>query len=79
MTTTFPEFRRDLDAGLLRCVSRGHDNELFVLLADLLEMGEHIDPLLRAVRVARARHHQVFVICPWQPGIPPPDDGPPNP
>jgi uncharacterized protein (DUF58 family) len=61
-----------LASELLRAVSKGHDNELFVLLADLLELAERLDPLLRAVRVALARHHQVVVLCPWPPGLPPP-------
>ncbi len=62
-----------LAAALTRAVGRSHDNELYVLLADLLELGDHLDPLLRSVRVALARHHQVIVVCPWPPGVPPPD------
>jgi uncharacterized protein (DUF58 family) len=66
-----------LARALLHAVARGHDNELFVLLADLLEIGEHLGPLLRAVKVAVARHHQVVVVCPWPPGLPlPSGDGP---
>jgi uncharacterized protein (DUF58 family) len=64
-----------LAKALLRAVGRGHDNELYVLLADLLELDEHLTPLLRAVRVARARHHEVLVICPWPAGLPAPDPG----
>jgi uncharacterized protein (DUF58 family) len=63
-----------LAAALLRSVGRGRDNELFVLLADLFELDDQLDPLLKAVRVARARHHQVIVVCPWLPGIPPPEE-----
>ena len=59
-----------LSRALLRSVAHCRDNELFVLLADLFELGDHLEPLLRAVRVACARHHQVLVICPWMPGIP---------
>jgi uncharacterized protein (DUF58 family) len=67
-----------LATALLRAVGRGHDNELYVLLADLLELGERLTPLLRAVRVALARHHNVVVVCPWPPGVPPPSaDAPP--
>src|SRR5205814_392045 len=62
-----------LAAALLRSIGRGRDNELFVLLADLFELDDQLDPLLKAVRVARARHHQVIVVCPWLPGIPPPE------
>ncbi|HTU92803.1 MAG TPA: DUF58 domain-containing protein, partial [Gemmataceae bacterium] len=54
---------------LIRAVGKGRDNELFVLLADLLELDDSLDPLLRAVRVALGRHHQVVLICPWPPGL----------
>lgn len=57
---------------LLRAVGEGRDNELFVLMADVLGTPDEIDPLLRAVRVAVARHHRVLVICPWPPDAPPP-------
>jgi hypothetical protein len=58
---------------LLHAVAKGHDNELFVILADLLELADRLDPLLRAIRIALSRHHQVVVICPWPPGVRPPD------
>jgi uncharacterized protein (DUF58 family) len=61
-----------LAAALLRAVGKGRDNELFVLLVDLLELPEHLEPLLKAIRVTLARHHQVMLICPWPPGIVPP-------
>ena len=57
---------------LLASVLARRDNELFVLLVDLLETGPHLEKLLRAVRVAPARHHQVLVVCPWPPGVPVP-------
>jgi uncharacterized protein (DUF58 family) len=59
-----------LARALLAAVGKEHDNELFVLLVDLLELDDRIGPLLQAVRVALARHHQVIVICPWPPGVP---------
>jgi uncharacterized protein (DUF58 family) len=62
-----------LAAALLRAVGRGRDNELFVLLADLVELGDDLAPLLRAAGVALARHHQVLVVCPWPAGLPLPD------
>ncbi len=62
-----------LTNALLRAVGKGHDNELFVLLADLLEVGEELDPLVRAVRVALSRHHQVVIVCPWPRGFPLPE------
>jgi uncharacterized protein (DUF58 family) len=61
-----------LAGALLRAVRRGRDNELFVLLADFLEIVDHLGPVLAAVKVARARHHQLIVVCPWPPGVPPP-------
>jgi len=64
-----PEKVEVLARGLLRAVGRGRDNELFVLLADLLELSDELEPLLRAVKVALARHHQVMVICPWPAGV----------
>ncbi len=67
-----PEKVDVLARALLGAVGKGHDNELFVLLADLLELEDHLGPLLRAVKVARARHHRVLVICPWPPGVRPP-------
>lgn len=67
-----PEKVEILAQALLRAVRLSHDNELYVLLADLLELPGALGPLLRAVKVALARHHQVMVICPWPPGIEPP-------
>ncbi len=65
-----PEKVPVLADALVRAVGKGRDNELFVLLADLLELEEDaLDPLLRAVRVALGRHHQVVLICPWPPGL----------
>jgi hypothetical protein len=61
-----------LAGALVRAVGKGHDNELFVLLVDLLELVDQLEPLLCAVKTALARHHKVLVICPWPPGIPPP-------
>lgn len=53
-----------LTSALTRAVARSHDHELLVLLVDLLD---HPDPpgrLVDAIRLARARHHRVVVICP---------------
>jgi hypothetical protein len=61
-----------LAAALLAAVTRGKDNELFVLLADLLEGGPELARLERAICLARARHHQVLVICPWPAAVPSP-------
>ena len=58
-----------LASALLRAVGRGRDNELFVLLADLLELDDALGPLLKAVRVAVSRHHQVVLVAPWPAGM----------
>jgi hypothetical protein len=58
-----------LASALTHAVLRGRDNELFVLLVDFLETGPHLEKVLRAVRVALSRHHQVVVVCPWPPGV----------
>lgn len=65
-----------LAAALVQAVGRGHDNELFVLLADVMELDEQLDPLLRAVKVALGRHHQVILVCPWPPSVPLPEEDP---
>jgi hypothetical protein len=39
------------------------------LCIDVLEDTEHLAPLERAVCVARAKHHQVVVVCPWPAGV----------
>ncbi len=69
-----PEKVPVLAMALLQAVGRGHDNELFVLLADLMEIDVDVEPLLRAVKVALGRHHQVLVVCPWPPAVPLPDE-----
>jgi hypothetical protein len=61
-----------LAESLVRAIGKGHDNELYVLLADLLELSHSLEPLLRSVKVALARHHRVVVVCSWPPEIPPP-------
>lgn len=53
--------------------TRGHDNELFVIMADLIELDDSLEPLLKSVRVAIGRHHQVMVVCPWLSEIPKPE------
>ncbi|HLW67041.1 MAG TPA: DUF58 domain-containing protein [Gemmataceae bacterium] len=63
-----------LATALLRSVRRGQDNELFVLLADLLDMNDQLEPLLHSIRVAMGRHHRIMLIVPWMPGIPPPGE-----
>lgn len=57
---------------LLRQVMHGRDNEVFVLLVDLLEHEDHWFPLVDAMKVAKARHHQVILVCPWPAELLPP-------
>jgi uncharacterized protein (DUF58 family) len=65
-----------LAAALTAAVSRARDNELYVVLADLAELGPALDPVVRAARVARARRHQVLVIVLWPADVPPPGEEP---
>lgn len=71
-----PEKIAVLAKALLHAVGKGQDNELFVLLVDLLELSEHLEPLLAATRVAVARHHSVVVFCPWPHGVEQPQTAP---
>ena len=71
-----PEKAKVLADALLKAVTRGKDNELFVLCIDLLEMTEQLPALERAVCVARARYHQVMVVCPWPAGLDAPGSKP---
>ena len=64
-----PEKPKVLADALLKAITRGKDNELFVLCIDLLENTDHLAELERAVCVAKARHHQVVVVCPWPAGV----------
>jgi hypothetical protein len=68
------EKARVLSGALIRSVSRARDNELYVLLADLIELGDDLAPILKAARVARSRHHQVLVIVPWPADVPEDED-----
>lgn len=63
-----------LAEAMIRSVGRARDNELFVVLADLAELGADLAPVVKACRVARARHHHVLVIVPWPADVPSPDD-----
>jgi uncharacterized protein (DUF58 family) len=62
-----------LASALLRSILAARDNELYVILADLTDLAESCEPLIRAVRVARTKHHHVLVIVPWPDGVPLPE------
>lgn len=66
---------RTLADALTKAAGRGRDNELFVILADLVEVEGRLEPLLQSVRVALGRHHQVVVVCAWPRGVPLPRAG----
>jgi uncharacterized protein (DUF58 family) len=63
-----------LAEAIIRAVSRARDNELYVIMADLAELDHDLAPIVKACRVARARHHHVLVIVPWPADVPSPDD-----
>jgi uncharacterized protein (DUF58 family) len=63
-----------LATAMIRAVGRARDNELYVIFADLAELGHHLAPVVKAVRVARSRHHHVLVIVPWPADVPSPDN-----
>jgi uncharacterized protein (DUF58 family) len=57
--------RMELLGGLLRgAVARARDNEVFLILADLLENAHSISHLVPVLRLARARHHRIAIACP---------------
>lgn len=60
-----PEKFAALARQLLRAVAHARDNEVFVLVVDLLEQSEYASLLIDAIKVARARHHEVMLVCPW--------------
>ncbi|MEJ7590847.1 MAG: DUF58 domain-containing protein [Planctomycetaceae bacterium] len=53
-----------LSSALARAVSQARDNEVFVILADLLECVPSLSHLMPAVKMALARHHRVVFVCP---------------
>lgn len=53
-----------LSSALTRAVSQARDNEVFVVLADLLECVPSLSHLMPAVKMALARHHRVAFVCP---------------
>jgi hypothetical protein len=69
-----PQRSAVLGRAILDAAGRGRDNELYVVLADLLDLGDALAPLLQAARVARGRHHQMVIVQPWPRGLPLPDD-----
>jgi uncharacterized protein (DUF58 family) len=61
-----------LGLALQHAIAKSRDNELFVIMADLISVADHLEPLLMSVRAAVARHHRVVVACGWPAGMAPP-------
>lgn len=57
---------------LRRYASRGRDNELFVILAELTSSDYDLAPLVDAIKFAKARHHRVAVLVAWPARMPGP-------
>ena len=53
-----------LSGALSRAVTQARDNEVFVILADLLECVPSLSHLMPAIKMALARHHRVAIVCP---------------
>ncbi len=58
-----------LSQALHRAILHGQENELFVLMIELADLEERMEPLLRSIRLARAKHHQVLAVIPWPFGV----------
>jgi uncharacterized protein (DUF58 family) len=59
---------------LLRAAAHGRDDEFFVLMIDVLSIGDRWNDVMLALRSLRARRHQVAVVFPWPDALPPPSD-----
>jgi uncharacterized protein (DUF58 family) len=53
-----------LSQALTTSVMLARDNEVFVVLADLIECASSISHLLPAVKMVLARHHRIAFVCP---------------
>ncbi|MCA9058844.1 MAG: DUF58 domain-containing protein [Planctomycetaceae bacterium] len=53
-----------LSDAMAQAVARARDNEVFVILADLLECAHGLPHLTAAIRMALGRHHRVAFVCP---------------
>ena len=59
---------------MVRAIGLAKDNELYLVVIDVVELADRLDPLLKAIRAARGRHHQVLVMVPWPEDVPTPDE-----
>lgn len=53
-----------LNTALGQSVATAKDNEVFVLVANLLDSSAAVSSLLPGIKLAIARHHRVVVVCP---------------
>lgn len=53
-----------ISRAILRSIMHAHDNEVFVILADLLSAAPNLEALARTVKLAVAKHHRVAFVCP---------------
>ncbi|MFO0936947.1 MAG: DUF58 domain-containing protein [Gemmataceae bacterium] len=70
-----PDKAEVLSSAMLHAFARARDNEMYVILADLVSLTlEEIQPIIKAIRTARARKHHVLVVVPWPDGLQKPVD-----
>lgn len=53
-----------ISRAMLRSIMHAHDNEVFVIMADLLSAAPNFESLARTVKLAIAKHHRVAFVCP---------------
>jgi hypothetical protein len=53
-----------ISRAILKAIAHAHDNEVFVVLADLIGSAPNLTALTRAVKLALAKHHRVSFVCP---------------
>jgi uncharacterized protein (DUF58 family) len=59
-----PEKLQQLSAALTRAIAAARDNELFIVLADLVDYIDDLTPFIDACRLANSRRHRVMVVVP---------------
>lgn len=59
-----PKRMHRIGEAIAKATYHAHDNEIFVVLADLIDTSTHIHHLLRYVKLALAKHHRVAFVCP---------------
>ncbi|MFO0923032.1 MAG: hypothetical protein U0905_11165 [Pirellulales bacterium] len=59
-----PKRMHRIGDAIAKATYHAHDNEIFVVLADLIDTSTHIHHLLRYVKLALAKHHRVAFVCP---------------